>query len=477
MRRILCSFLSLIILMNMFIVNINIFAYELEDETNESEIERIKNEIYQLIEEYNDLYHNDDGTGFSIAGSYLYWWPIGSAETTEENGVTFASGDPETVAISSYYGNRVIEGKESFHSGLDITGGSGLGNVNIIAAKSGTVVYPSDESPLSCPTGSYGNSCGGGYGNYVIIQHSDGNYTLYGHLYADSITVRAGDSVSQGQVIGKMGSSGSSTGAHLHFEIRIGQNTGSAAVDPLDYIDPDNPRPASGGAFPLFTTSFSKDEYVFLATEYLNKTGKGNSYFAQHIDEIYDLSLKYSVNPELVLITALSENGVNARGDNNHWGVGCPNSGGCKSYATFEDGLADYAATYHGYNTQQWAINTINARAQEREATGCNPMGYGTPDSLSGIQSLYSSIGTFRLNPGTWGAGGCVYLNHYIFEDNYCSKVSTCDEGTGYYIDGNKKVHTDNCPESSRTTIVEQCEYTAYQVQGKYATRFAIFGI
>ena len=72
------------------------------------------------------------------------------------------------------------------------------------------------------------------YGNYVIIQHTDGNYTLYGHLYQNSITVVAGDSVRQGQVIGKMGSSGQSTGPHLHFEVRTCPSFG-CTTNPLDY--------------------------------------------------------------------------------------------------------------------------------------------------------------------------------------------------------------------------------------------------
>ena len=469
MKKLFGYFILSLLIINFFASDTAVFSYEYEDPNNERLVENTKQDIYDITQEYYDLFGKNKENVMYQSYSNKYWWPIGSVETTEENGVLFAKGDPETTHISSYFGQRDLGN----HYGLDIDGGR-TGETNIIASKSGVVIYPTSADQIHFPTGYLGNGTdGGGYGNYVMIQHSNGDVTVYAHLYQDSITVFAGDTVSQGQVIGKMGSSGNSTGTHLHFEIRVNQQQ----VDPLTYISAEEPRPASGGAFPLFFTSLSRDEYVHLATDYLNKVGKGDSYFAKNAGEIYDLSLKYEVNPELVLITALGENGVYARSDNNHWGVGCPNSGGCKSYSSFEEGLADYAGTYHGYNTQQWAVNTINARAQEREATGCNPMGYGTPDSLSGIQSLYSSIGEFRLNPGTWGAGGCKYLNHYIFEDNYCSTVPTCDEGSGYYIDSNKKVHTENCPESSRTTVVEQCEYTAYQVKSKYNARFDIFGL
>ena len=62
----------------------------------------------------------------------------------------------------------------------------------------------------------------GGYGNYVVITHDNGTQTLYGHLSATDVNV--GDSVSQGEVIGAMGSTGDSTGPHLHFEIRGARN-------------------------------------------------------------------------------------------------------------------------------------------------------------------------------------------------------------------------------------------------------------
>ncbi len=62
----------------------------------------------------------------------------------------------------------------------------------------------------------------GGYGNYVVIKHSNGVQTLYAHM--SSLSVGVGDHVSQGAVIGAMGSTGKSTGTHLHFEVRGGAN-------------------------------------------------------------------------------------------------------------------------------------------------------------------------------------------------------------------------------------------------------------
>lgn len=114
--------------------------------------------------------------------------------------------------ISTFDENR----GSSNHGALDIAG-SGIYGAQVIAAREGTVV-----SSFSGCTHDYGKSsscgCGGGYGNYVVIEHSDGKTSLYGHLSA--VYVNYGDYVSTGQLIGRVGSTGYSTGPHLHFETK-----------------------------------------------------------------------------------------------------------------------------------------------------------------------------------------------------------------------------------------------------------------
>lgn len=170
-------------------------------------------------------------TFYTVTENDAYWWPIGSSTATNGN---VYGGNPSTTYVSSPYGPRTINGINSFHKGVDIAAAC---NENvIIATKSGTVTTVND----SCPSyGSYQNDCGGGYGNYVIIDHGDGTSSVYAHMYLNSITVQVGDTVQQGEKVGMMGSSGSSTGCHLHFEIRINDSQ----VDPLEYISADNPRP------------------------------------------------------------------------------------------------------------------------------------------------------------------------------------------------------------------------------------------
>lgn len=110
--------------------------------------------------------------------------------------------------ITSYFGPRW----GSYHNGLDI---SGVKDYTIKAADNGRVVYTGWR---------------GGYGNTVMIDHGNGMVTLYGHM--SRITVSYGDKVAKGQKIGVMGSTGNSTGIHLHFEVRVD----GYFKNPLNYV-------------------------------------------------------------------------------------------------------------------------------------------------------------------------------------------------------------------------------------------------
>ena len=120
---------------------------------------------------------------------------------------------PTNRYVSSHYGYRNIFGYKEFHTGIDIPAPR---NTNIIASNSGFVT-----------TATYSNS---GYGNRVIIDHGGGYKTLYAHC--NSLNVKVGDFVAQGDVIAFVGTTGLSTGNHLHFEIRKDGST----VDPYPYI-------------------------------------------------------------------------------------------------------------------------------------------------------------------------------------------------------------------------------------------------
>lgn len=195
--------------------------------------------------EFFDLPEFDIGNGniSYVSNNDKYWWPVGSYETTEENGVLFAGGPPVATTITSNFGYRIVYGKKDNHKGIDIGGYGQINSINIIAAKDGVVHKVNDG--CSNNTGGFCDSCGGTAGNYVVLKHSDGSYTKYYHLTLNSITVSVGESVKQGQVLAKMGTSGCSTGVHLHFQIDKGGYGNNYAVDPMTYLSHDNYRPAS----------------------------------------------------------------------------------------------------------------------------------------------------------------------------------------------------------------------------------------
>lgn len=120
-------------------------------------------------------------------------------------------------AISSYYGWRF--GGTDFHTGIDFPAPC---NTPIRASASGTVIF--------VRTGMHNNTRSEGYGNYIIIDHGGGYSTLYGHC--NSVAVSVGESVTKGETIGYVGTTGWSTGYHLHFEIRIN----GKATNPLNYL-------------------------------------------------------------------------------------------------------------------------------------------------------------------------------------------------------------------------------------------------
>lgn len=123
---------------------------------------------------------------------------------------------PSSKRITSNYGYRLhpIYKTYKLHSGIDIGASSGS---SIVAAESGTVLLAS-----------YGYN--GGYGNYIIINHGNGLTTRYAHC--SSLSVSVGQSVTKGQVIAAVGSTGDSTGPHLHFEVRLN----GTSYDPLNYL-------------------------------------------------------------------------------------------------------------------------------------------------------------------------------------------------------------------------------------------------
>lgn len=115
-------------------------------------------------------------------------------------------------------GTKTYDGHRGTDMGVGGFAGMDAGR-DVVAAADGMVTYVNDGAFDRCTTGDCAG--GGGFGNYVRLEHADGKVTYYGHLKKFSVAVAVGDAVTCGQKLGQVGSSGSSTGPHLHFEPRV----------------------------------------------------------------------------------------------------------------------------------------------------------------------------------------------------------------------------------------------------------------
>lgn len=159
-----------------------------------AEEERIQNLISQAVSTQKASVQS---ASVSVSGTGSMQWPC-----------------PSTKRLTSRFATRQhpIDGVTKMHNGIDIAGGYG---VDIVAADSGTVLFSGNSSS---------------YGKYIVISHGNGLTTLYAHC--SQLLVSAGASVSRGQTIAKVGSTGKSTGPHLHFEVSLN----GSRQDPLNYV-------------------------------------------------------------------------------------------------------------------------------------------------------------------------------------------------------------------------------------------------
>lgn len=178
---------------------------EEEERKRKEEEERKKQEALQ---NQNSSSNSSSGSSSSSSSS--------SSSNTNVSTTGFLWPVPSSGRITCGFGYREspTAGASTYHKGIDIGASSGS---NIVAAKAGTVV-----------TASYNVAAG----NYIMISHGDGVYTVY--MHCSKLLVSVGDTVSRGEVIALVGSTGFSTGPHLHFGVSIN----GSYVDPQKYVSP-----------------------------------------------------------------------------------------------------------------------------------------------------------------------------------------------------------------------------------------------
>lgn len=183
-----------------------ISGYQSQIKKNEAQIEKDNAEIDRIIEEAQKENKEE------IVYDSNFLWPVGKAYQK----------------ITTPFGYDPWRGGQ--HRAIDITGSvpGVIGGKNIYAAQSGTVITASATCSHNYAKSSY-HSCGYGYGNYIVIDHGGGVTTLYAHCA--SLNVKKGQKVQKGDVIGIVGTTGWSTGYHLHFEIR----KNNTPVNPMSY--------------------------------------------------------------------------------------------------------------------------------------------------------------------------------------------------------------------------------------------------
>ncbi|MBS6252840.1 MAG: N-acetylmuramoyl-L-alanine amidase family protein [Clostridia bacterium] len=227
----------------------------------------------------------------------------------------------------------------------------------------------------------------------------------------------------------------------------------------------------SGGQLSLTTPVLSREKFIEAMEAYGDKSGNSGfiTNFMPFAGEIYDVSMESNVNPELVVVTAKTEqNFVAGGGANNYWGIAVENgSQSGSSFPTLFDGIRAYAEVIHSFCEGGSKEAMVMERYEARKDTGCDPLGYGLPGTFSGMQSCYSFLGYHVY--GDPGTGGFYYMDParegvtaiYKTHEEFLEK---CYNAGGEHALG------------AVTTPWEQGQYSAWQCKGKIEVWNDIFG-
>ena len=204
-----------------------------------------------------------------------------------------------------------------------------------------------------------------------------------------------------------------------------------------DKIDSDNATACS--TISMKSTTLSETEFTELLKAKQN-LGSGYRIFYQNASTIYNLSVNNNINPEMVVLRAVSEGFSPGTTHNNYWGLGCTNTGGitaCARYPSFSEGVLGYIKNISKY------------------------------DTVTNMMSKYAYIGSYWYSPGNSGLGGCYYypyIKKYLSPERSSQVEAACSK---------------SCSDSSclKTTDEDQNAYASWQVEKMVNTRKTVFNI
>lgn len=310
------------------------------------------NYILKNYESISDVLDTSTSTGGGGGGTdsgsskYGFIWPF-----------------PGVTNITSPFGYRVhpITGKQSLHTGIDIAGNSPYGK-NVIAAMDGTVEKIYNR---------YSANNGTGYGNYVLIKHNDTYKTRYAHLL--SVAVKVGDTVNQGQTIGKCDNTGSSTGSHLHFEIIVN----GTPENPLKYVSVNNKY-----------TGTNKDTTGGTHTGYYNVN---LSHDVQ--DYLFKRCSEYGIPSALMIALIDHESGFN------------PKAEGKNSNGTYDRGLCQLNSAYYDTWMKKLKYTTYDIYDPKTNIhCGCYVLGGYIRTTGTTREGMHKALMAYNMGAGGAGA-------------------------------------------------------------------------
>ena len=278
------------------------------------------------------------------------------------------------------------------------------------------------------------------------------------HMYEGSRRVQEGDIVKQGQILGIMGNTGNSTGAHLHFQIELD----GEPVDPLQYVSAEFPR--GGANIDPFTTSISREDFIECVKQY-SMAVEYQTNMAQYAGEFYDICTEKGVNAELAFAHACLETdyGTYFIAKNNYFGYAAYNSNpnAAASYETPQESIRSYCDWVINNATMGTSAYQANLERAE-ELSPYNSTLIGTPET--NVYILYIRYAQLdATHEGNYAAinrndiTSVKYLGTYYFT---------------YYMYGEMCNHLPGEPTSEQ----EKADYAVYSTNKRIEIINSMFG-